>query len=165
MVGWRVRLLPLLLLVACQPEKPPLSSCADSLTGVWDARADPRPPGAPPGGIAFDVRDRGATIEVYPLWDTSVPASGAKPGWQGEPGLVLAPWKISLERAGAAVAGELEQRFTQQGKICSARSAVRLSACRASRARLDVEVITQVDPVSCAPEGEPLGVIFELKRR
>ncbi len=104
-----------IFVVAC--DRPPISSCDDKLAGEWIA----------PSG-RWMVIDNGPTLEVYPLFDDSVPDG--------------APRLIDLRRDGK-LAGDLKRRFMRRAAICEARAPVRVTACKDDTLQL---VIGEVHP-------------------
>ena len=95
------------LFAACG-RAPRLTSCADDLGGVW--RGD--------GSARWVIEDRGATLQVFPLFDDAPP---------GE--IVTAPRWMALRRDGASVGGELRRRFMQRADACEARTDVHVTRC------------------------------------
>jgi len=113
----------LTLLVACHRDRPALTSCAESLGGMWHA----------PSGDWMLI-DRGAHLQGYPQFSDLDVRDGA------------APRAVDLVRSDdGGVRGELHRRFTRDGKSCVSRVPLRVTTCR-GRA-VDV-VLSDPDPAS-----------------
>ena len=117
-------LVALTLLAACHRDRPALTSCAESLGGLWRA----------PSGDWMLI-DRGARIEGYPqfpdLGDGAAPAS------------------LALTRSEANVRGMVHRRFTRDANSCVANAAVRITSCSART--IDVVLSDPSAPISFSP--------------
>ena len=157
---------------ACQRKPPELGSCREPLAGVWTAEADAPLPALPLVGderLAFDVREEGGGIALYPLCDSARPAAGKTP-LATDPAappapLVLSPWRITLTRAGDAAVGTISWRVTQHGRTCQVKQPARLSACQARQARLELTLAGSVDASSCAISAPPTRLTLTLTRQ
>jgi hypothetical protein len=85
--------LALVLFAACAADREP-ATLDDDLGGVWTMSEGARPAWRPG---ELDLRDRGATIAIHPMWDSSVDPAGRKP-LLGEPGVTRSPWQLELRR-------------------------------------------------------------------
>jgi hypothetical protein len=131
-----------LLLAACRPGHAALADCSGNLSGVWRADAD----------HAFDVRDHGASLELYAMWNTATPTSS--------------PWRVHLAReaAGADPAGSLTTRVTTPTGTCKLDLPARLHACRGARATLELAVPRALDPTACVLAATPEHLVYTLER-
>lgn len=130
-----------LLLVACKSRQP-IAACSDDLGGVY----------ATPNG-RWMMLDSGATLEMYPLFDDSVPDG--------------APRLIDLARGSARerLDGEEKRRYTQHGAICESRAPLHVTKC--SDDALQVVRGGVVAPLATAPclWGRPTESYVETWRR
>jgi putative membrane protein len=124
-----------------------LDDCGGSLAGVWHDGAD-----------RFDIRDDGAHVTVFPMWDTSRPDDGDKLA------TILSPWRIELTRAGTLLVGTLSYRITQAGKTCEVSQPARIGECSGRRATLALATAAAVDPATCALAAAPVRREFHLQR-
>ena len=179
MLAWAASVRPslptLAVLVALAPacrRAPDVDSCREPLGGVWLARPDGTVPAAPLVGderLAFDVRDDGKSIALYPLWDSSRPPGGKTP-LATDPSapparLSLSPWRITLGRAGDIAVGTISWRVTQSGRSCQLEQPARLSACRERNAVLELTLAPVVDAATCALAAPPVRLGFALTRQ
>jgi len=93
-----------MLLVACD-RTPHVTSCDDSLAGVW----------VTPSGARWMMLDYGATLEAYPIFDDSVGGG--------------APRVIDLAR-GAKISGEIKRRYMRGAEECEGRAPIRIAKCK-----------------------------------
>jgi hypothetical protein len=113
-LGPRASGLGLMAIVAIGCENAPeLSSCRESISGVWRA-AD---------GKRWAVMDLGARPEIYPMF-----ADGALPPGAA-PDIVASPRVIDLERAGALVTGTIRRRFMRGKRSCTIEASIPAIAC------------------------------------
>jgi len=137
-----------------------LADCSGSLTGVWrDATA----------ARAFDIRDDGAHVWAYPMWDSSRPDDGDKAPLLTDPAapppaLVLSPWRLELTRGGAHVVGTLRYRITQLGKTCDISQPAHLADCHDRQATLVVATAAAVDATTCSLPLPPRRIEYHLER-
>src|SRR5690606_29654104 len=103
---------------------PRIASCDDALHGVY----------VTPAGERWMVLDNGPTLEVYPLFDDSVPDG--------------APRLIDLRRD-AGLAGHVKRRYMRRAEACEARAPVRITAC--TRDALEIELADVAPPLSFTP--------------
>jgi len=115
----------LVLGTACSTSTP-LASCDDDLRGAWRDEAS---------GVRWMILDRGASLEVYPLFADAVPAG--------------APRVIDLARGDGVVAGEVKRRFDHAADVCLARAPVRVTACHGDT--LELVLADPVGPLGYAP--------------
>ena len=147
--------LALLALAACREPPPPLTSCADSLEGVW------RTTDAPPR--RYHILDHGATVEAFPMWDTTRLADGRKAVLPPDPDAALAdtdlpvrsPVRIQLDRRGETVAGTASYRLRAGGRDCTVSGPARLTACAGASAVLSTRLpgtgAAEADCAAAAP--------------
>ncbi len=88
-----------------------IDNCEQNLAGVW----------VTPSGARWMAIDNGPTLEIYTLFDDSVPEG--------------APRLIDLTRD-TRLAGELKRRFMRRGAVCDARAGVGVTACKADTLQL-----------------------------
>jgi hypothetical protein len=120
------------VLAACD-RGPTLTSCQDSLSGLWQ---DPQ-------GRSWAILDQGARVEVYP----SFPDNELPPG--ADAGLEVAPRVIDLQRAGEHLSGVVHRRFMREDKPCDSAIRIRVVACRARS--IELELAEPPAPTSFAP--------------
>jgi hypothetical protein len=128
-----------ILIVAACDRRAPIGGCDQRLAGAWTT----------PQG-RWMIVDNGKTLEIYPLFDDSIPDG--------------APRLIDLRRDGK-LAGDLQRRFMRRAVICEARAPVTVTACNDDTLQLVIGDVTA--PLSyepCAwPQQAPAHV--ELWRR
>lgn len=95
--------------------RPPLTTCADDLRGVYVAA----PVGAG-GDERWMILDDGAALEAYPLFPDLIP---------GGPATEVAPRRIQLARAGGELAGKIHRRFLQRATACDATAPIHVTRC------------------------------------
>lgn len=120
----------LVLAIACVAacdRKPPIRSCADDLTGEY-ANGDQH----------WMVLDRGASLEVYPLFP-DVPAGD----------LEIAPRMMELDRMGAQVAGQVRRRYMKGSAACIAKAPAHVTAC--ANDALELVVADTAPPLAFSP--------------
>jgi hypothetical protein len=108
-------MLGIVALAACD-RRAPIDSCDQNLAGTWTS----------PSG-RWMVIDNGRTLEIYPLFDDSVPEG--------------APRLIDLRRDGK-LAGELKRRFMRRAAVCEAYAPVRVTACKSDALQLVIGEVT-----------------------
>jgi hypothetical protein len=107
------------LLVACN--RPLVTSCDDSLYGVW----------VTPDHAKWMMLDNGATLEAYPMFDDGIP-----------------PRLIDLAR-GDKLAGEIKRRYMRGADTCEARAPIRIAKCKDDA--LEVVLADVQQPLDFAP--------------
>jgi hypothetical protein len=127
-------------LAACHPHHPPLQSCADPLGGTWTDTS----------GRAWQIIDRKATVEVYPLFDTAV-----EPILGQDAGPARAPIHVALPRRGATVDGEASFRLSRGGASCEIKYPFKITGCAGRRATLSYQDVTAVSD-GCSAAYAPL---------
>ena len=108
---------------ACE-SRAPITSCDMNLHGVY----------VTPGGARWMLLDNRSTLELFPLFDDSVPDG--------------APRLIDVAR-GDKLAGHVKRRFMQRAAHCEARAPVTITACKADALQLVIGDV--VPPVSYEP--------------
>jgi hypothetical protein len=121
----RCALLAGLSLAACD-RRAPIESCDVRLHGVYTT----------PAGQRWMLLDNGPTLELFALFDDSVPDG--------------APRVIDLRRDGK-LAGEMKRRFMQRDAICEARAPVTITACKGDT--LQVVLADVTSPLAYQPCG------------
>ena len=122
-----MKLAAAVLLVACS-RHPALTSCDDSLAGVWHTDAGD-----------WMILDYGATLEGYPLFVDRFPAP---------PEQTVAPRFLALERD-TAVSGDLGRRYMLGSDACVAKAPVHVTACSGNT--LELVLGDPLPPVGFAP--------------
>lgn len=124
---------------ACE-RRAPIDSCAQNLHGVY----------ATPAGARWMLLDNGRTLELFPLFDDTVPDG--------------APRVIDLAR-GDKLTGHVKRRFMQRATACEARAPVTVTACKANALQLVVGEVTS--PVAYEPcsWGQPVPSRVEVWNR
>ena len=114
-----------------------MSSCAESLQGVWQDAS----------GRRWSLLDHGPQLEIYPLFDDD-PAPA---------GLEAQPRVIDLERRGDAIAGMIHRRYLKGARVCEPATPVRVVACRGAMDLdlTDPPVPTAFDPCAYAETAPP----------
>ena len=92
------------LLSGCR-HRAPIATCSDDLHGVY----------VTPAGQRWMLLDNRATLELFPLFDDSVPGG--------------APRVIDVSR-GDKLAGDVKRRFMERDITCDARAPFHITACR-----------------------------------
>ncbi len=135
---------------ACSRGKPEVTTCADSLDGVWKT-AD---------GHAYDITENRTGIEIFAMFDTTVPPSGDK---RSSP-VIYAPVAFDLRRvkrpSDSGLEGRRTQRMTREGRICTVRTNAGIASCARNRLTLRYERPGTLDWTSC--KHEPTGEWVEL---
>jgi hypothetical protein len=142
--------LALLVVVACD-RRSAVTSCDDSLHGVWITEA----------GAKWSLLDRGKTLEAYPLFDDAVPEG--------------APRVIALERrrpkmepagftpaGGVDLAGQVKRRYMRGGDSCEAHAPIRVTKCEANM--LQIVVADPQPPAQFAACQWPLAAPSRVER-
>ena len=131
----RAALLAAALLGACAAgacSRPaPITTCADSLHGVWRAEHAQR----------WMFLDRGVTLEGYPLF--------ADAPREGDPQIVVAPRVIDLQREPDGLRGTVHRRYMRGAERCDARVGVRITSCAADQ--LELVLAEPAPPTGFAP--------------
>ena len=133
----------------------PIGSCDDDLGGVYRPEGGDR-------GARWMVLDRGAKLEVYPLFADA----------DGPPDLVAAPRMIELARPAVGVAsgaagrtgleGTLRRRYMRRAQRCDARVPVHVTRCAGDT--LELVLADAVPPVELAPCTWPAPAPSRLER-
>jgi hypothetical protein len=115
---------------ACD-RRAPIAACSDDLRGVY----------APEGASErrWMILDNGDTLEAYPLFDDSAPATG----------LEVAPRVIDLSRTGGGITGNVRRRYLRGVERCDARVPVRVTACADDG--LELVLADPEPPIATAP--------------
>jgi hypothetical protein len=122
------------VLVAACDRRPPVTSCADDLHGVWVA----------PGDARWMMLDNGPTLEAYPMFPDATPDRLAAPE------LVVAPRVLDLARdSRGTLAGDLKRRYMRRADTCDARVPVHVTACKDDT--LELVLADVVAPVTLGP--------------
>jgi len=129
--------LALLVVVACD-RRSAVTSCDDSLHGVWINEA----------GAKWSLLDRGKTLEAYPLFDDAVPEG--------------VPRVIALERRRNDLAGQVKRRYMRGGDSCEAHAPIRLTKCEANT--LQIVVADPQPPAQFAACQWPLAAPSRVER-
>jgi hypothetical protein len=127
----RVAIVAAVLCTAACSREPALRSCADRLAGVWHD----------PAGRRWALVDRGAALEIYPLFDDSRP--------EGDPRIVVAPRWLELSRAERALTGTVHRIYMRGADACEAAVPVRVTSCAGSE--LELELADPTPPTAFAP--------------
>jgi len=115
-----MRTLVLIALAGCGAD-PDITSCKDSIDGMWrDAH-----------GQRWAVMDHGPRVEVFP----DFPDNALPPG--APPELEVAPRVIDLERRGDQLAGAIHRRFMKGKDGCDPAVPIRVRACRGKKMQLE----------------------------
>jgi hypothetical protein len=125
LVGWP--------LGGCAPERPALSSCTESLTGVWTTET---------GQQWMLLEGKGAQrgqLEGYPLFDDIA----------GVPGSEVSPRALDLARDAGDVRGEVTRRYMRGSERCDQKAPIVMTACRGTTLQVERREITP--PVAFAP--------------
>lgn len=140
-------ILPLLAaLAACGDRAPAVASCDDALAGVWKTR----------DGRGYHVVENRTGIEIFAMFDTTVPPGGDK---NASP-LILAPVAFDLRRqrrpGHVGLHGRRTQRMTREGRICTVRTEAVIDRCENDTMVLRFERPGELDWTRCrhAPTGE-----------
>lgn len=134
-----------LLLAACKPSRPIIHTCADPVGGVWRVDATHR----------YHIYDLGRTIELYPMWDATVPPDGKKailgtdPLAPPDPTPIYSPPRIELMRDGERLEGSAKFRLTRAGVTCDVVQPARMTGCAGGAATLSIREVRAVDPATC----------------
>jgi hypothetical protein len=140
--------------LACTKGRPEVTSCADSLDGVWKT-AD---------GRGYDITENRTGIEIFAMFDTTAPPSGDK---RTSP-VIYAPVAFDLRRVNrpsdSGLLGRRTQRLTREGRICTVRTTAAIESCANNQLTLRYERPGALDWTSCrhAPTGD--WAELELKR-
>ena len=113
-----------LCIVASCDRRPAIDSCDANLMGVW----------VTPSGARWMALDNRATLELFPLFDDSVPDG--------------APRVIDIAR-GTKLAGEMKRRFMRRAETCEGRAPVTITACKDSSLQLVLGEISS--PIAYEP--------------
>ena len=116
-------------ILACGCERrAAIASCDANLAGQYSIE-----------GQRWAVVDHGATLEAVPMF-SDVPAIA---------GLEIAPRWIDLARTANGIAGHVRRRYMRGSSICTAKRAVRVTACVADT--LDLLIADPVPPIEFEP--------------
>lgn len=127
-----------MLVVAC--DRPHVTSCDDSLQGVW----------VTPSGARWMMLDYGAALEAYPMFDDGVPDG--------------APRVIDIART-AKLAGEIKRRYMRGPDACEARAPIRIAKCKADALQVVLaDVAAPLDYVPCTWPGPSPSRVEQWKR-
>ena len=129
--------LALLVVVACD-RRSAVTSCDDSLHGVWINEA----------GAKWSLLDRGKTLEAYPLFDDAVPEG--------------VPRVIALERRRNDITGQVKRRYMRGGDSCEAHAPIRVTKCEANM--LQIVVADPQPPAQFAACQWPLAAPSRVER-
>lgn len=121
-----------MLLAACN-RGPELTSCKQSIAGMW----------RDPHGHRWAVMESHGRIEAYPDWGDSELPPGAAPD------LEVAPRVIDLVHAGDAINGTLHRRFGKGADFCDVSIPIRVRACHGST--LEIEIGEPPAPTAFKP--------------
>lgn len=110
-------------IVAACDRREPIASCSDNLHGVWSA----------PSG-RWMLLDNGPTLEIFPLFDDSVPEG--------------APRVIDVKR-GDKLVGDMKRRYMRRADECNSRASFHVTAC--SDETLQVVFSDVSPPLTYAP--------------
>ena len=110
------------LLSACRHSAP--AACTDDLHGVY----------VTPAGQRWMLLDNGATLELFPLFDDSVPDG--------------APRVIDVARE-HTLGGDVKRRFMQRDVVCDARAPFHITACTADG--VQVVIAEPAAPLAYSP--------------
>jgi hypothetical protein len=134
---------------ACAPDRRPVERCSDPLDGVW--RADERAPSGEP--YRFHILDRGAAIEIYPIFDDAVPPDGSAK----LSGIIYAPAVIDLQRNGQLLHGTESRRLVRGTQTCVRKlpAVIAAGACSGDRLTLGIALAAPdpdggIDWTTCA---------------
>lgn len=114
-------LLVVVLAAACS-QPPPLTSCDESLRGVWRA-----------GDRRWMILDAGRTLEIYPLFPDGDPA----------------PRVIDLERGDDGLRGRVKRRYMRGATSCIASATATVTSC--SGDALDLVLADPQPPLAFDP--------------
>lgn len=138
-------------LSACDRSSGPVTSCQDSLSGIWIRE---RGPGArreledtgPEADERWAILDHGPRLEIYPLFDDTA-AHAAEDAKQL---LVRSPRSLELLRSHSSLLGHVERWAMRRGTKCLLRGSARLSGCRSDErgAVLDAQLVELPMPFS-----------------
>lgn len=132
--------LALTWLVACSSE-PQVSSCRDSLSGVWLGNE------LSPGGerLRFHVLDHGKHVEIYPMFDDSYGPDGQKTGSDA----VYTPAVLHLDRIGQTLVGKRTYHAMYRDKVCAFSHEAAIRACRDDNLQLAWVPTAHIDWSQC----------------
>lgn len=138
----------LLASIGCRRAPAKIHSCADEVRGVWRVVGE-----APPR--RYHLYDLGRTVELYPMWDATVPPGGKKAVLAADPAApvddtpIYSPPRIALQRNGERLEGSSSFRLTRGGKTCVVDQPARLTGCTGGRAVFGLRQVIEVDRESC----------------
>ncbi len=137
------------VLVGCAKERPPLSSCDESLAGVWTTEI-----GQPWMLLEGKGAQRGQ-LEGYPLFDDIA----------GVPGSEVSPRALDLSRDAGELRGEVTRRYMRGSERCDQKALITMSECHGNTLQVERREITP--PISIMPcePGIPGPVRHELWTR
>jgi hypothetical protein len=134
--------------IGCAPDRRPVERCRDPLDGIW--RADER---APSGELyRFHILDRGAALEIYPIFDDAVPPDGSSK----LSGIIYAPAVIDLQRNGELLHGTESRRLVRGAQSCVRKLPATIAGgCAGDQLTLAIAGVADaeggIDWATCAP--------------
>jgi hypothetical protein len=126
----------LLALGGCAPDA--ISSCADTLAGVWAEDAD--------ATRRYHVVANRGGYEMYALFDTTVPPDGTP---KASAPIIYAPVVYDFQPDGATYVGSRTQRHTRGATICTPRTDARITRCAGNTLEIDIEISGAIDWATC----------------
>lgn len=128
----------LLALAGCSRGRS-VTSCRDSLAGVWRDEAS---------GHRYHMVANQRGYEMYAMWNSAVAPDGA----DADPGAVWAPLVFDFAaRPGGGLGGTRSQRVERAGQPCTLRTRATITSCAGGLLQLEIEQPTAVDWEHCRP--------------